>query len=292
MEEVLDNESSQKDEKVFLQLLADLDDALGIVASETSRYASLPAGPAVTAKRSELATFKSFFTYHKLQIQRKHQEDSLAETAEESATDLFHFYDALQQNAQAVADLVVDGKANDEYNPEDDPHWLEAQAHVVRIRAFRCFHLACLYESVLNGTTAQVLVLLHQARVLQRRAAEEVAACELDDYLPGLQDLKTKIGTMQCRMEANRYIEVVGASTGIKTTNRPLWQRIDDLDAGPVLADDPPVTIPLPCKPTFFDLAGVLVADSVSTDALDEYIRENEPKKESSGGLFGWFGGT
>ena len=292
MEEVLDNESSQKDEKVFLQLLADLDDALGIVASETSRYASLPAGPAVTAKRSELATLKSFFTYHKLQIQRKHQEDSLAETAGESATDLFHFYDALQQNAQAVADLVVDGKANDEYNPEDDPHWLEAQAHVVRIRAYRCFHLACLYESVLNGTTAQVLVLLHQARVLQRRAAEEVAACELDDYLPGLQDLKTKIGTMQCRMEANRYIEVVGASTGIKTTNRPLWQRIDDLDAGPVLADDPPVTIPLPCKPTFFDLAGVLVADSVSTDALDEYIRENEPKKESSGGLFGWFGGT
>eukprot|EP00977_Amphora_coffeiformis_P017290 scaffold5538_cov159-Amphora_coffeaeformis.AAC.8 len=290
MEEVLENESSQKDEKVFLQLLADLDDALGIVASENSRYASLPAGPAVTAKRSELATLKSFFTFHKLQIQRKHQEDSLADTAEESVTDLFHFYDALQQNAQAVADLVVDTKANDEYNPEDDPHWLEAQAHVVRIRAFRCYYLACLYETVLNGTTAQVLALLHQSRVLQRRAAEEVAACELDDYLPGLQDLKTKIGTMQCRTEANRCLEVAGASTGIKTTNRPLWQRIDDLDAGSVLADDPPSTIPLPCKPTFFDLAGTFVADSVSTDALDEYIRENEPKKESSGGLFGWFG--
>lgn len=303
MEEVLENEGAQKDEKAFLQLLADLEDALRIVATESSRYASLPAGPSVTAKRSELATLKRFFSYHKLQLQRKHQEDTLLGDAgsaggsdenkdnnSNSDADLFHFYDALQQNAQAVADLA--GPAaddNDDYNPEDDPHWLEAQAHVVRIRAFRCYYLARLYETVLNGTTAQVLALVQQARMLQRRAAEEVTACELDDA--GLQDLKIKISTMQCRVEASRYLELVGASSGIKSTQRPLWQRLEDLDAGPVIVDDPPVTIPLPCKPVFYDLAGTYLADSVQTSALDEYIQENEPKKQSSGGLFGWLSG-
>lgn len=292
IQDMLENELAPKDEKVFLQLLTDLDDALGIVATEHGRYASLPAGPAVTAKRSELATLKGFFTYHKLQLQRKHQEDTLllAETTTEgNQTDLFHFYDALQKNAQAVVDLAVEEDENIDYNPEDDPHWLEAQAHVVRIRAFRCYYLACLYETVLNGTTPQVLALLQQARVLQRRAAEEVGACELDEYLPSLQELKEKISVMQCRMEATRYLEIVGASTGIKTTNRPLWQRLHDLDAGPVLVDDPPVTIPLPCKPTFYDLAGTILAENITTDALEEYIQENEPKTENSGGLFGWF---
>ena len=298
MEQVLEDIQAQKEEKVFLQLLADLDDALSIVATESSRYEALPAGPAVTAKRLQLATLKSFFTYHKLQLQRKHQEDTLLlsdDNQDGDDADLFHFYDALLQNAQAVADLAAasdeEKHHDDDYNPEDDPHWLEAQAHVVRIRAIRCFHLACLYETVLNGTTAQVLALLQQARVLQRRAAEEVAACEMDDsYLEGLEELKTKIRIRQCRVEASRYLELVGASAGIKMTHRPLWQRIHDLDAGPVLADDLPVLIPLPCKPTFYDLAGTCIAESVTTEALDAYIQENEPQKSTSKGLFGgWF---
>ena len=290
MEEILEDDQAQKDENVFLQLLADLDDALGIVATESARYVSLAAGPAVSAKRADLATLKCYFTYHKLQLQRKHQEDTLLTDFPDNEADLFHFYDVLQRNAQAVADLAVDDEADtNDYNPEDDPHWLEAQAHVVRIRAYRCYYLACMYETVLNGSTAQVLALLQQARVLQRRAAEETAACDLDDYLPGLQELKTQISTMHCRVEASRYLEMVGASTGIKTTDRPLWQRLNELDAGPVIADDPPVTIPLPCKPTFFDLAGVYLSDQISVDELDQFIEENESKKEKSGGWFGWF---
>jgi signal recognition particle subunit SRP68 len=293
IEGVLEDESStaQKlDEKVFLQLLADLDDALGIVATENSRYAGLPAGPAVTAKRSELATLKCFFTFHKLQRQLEHQEDTLVDETEESDAGLYHFYDALQQNSQAVADLAVEGETEEDYNPEDDPHWLEAQAHVVRIRSYRCFYLARLYETDLNGTAEQVLALLQQARVLQRRAAEEIAACELDDdYLAGLQELKTKISTTVCRIEAGRYLELQGASTGIKTTNRPLWQRLDELDAGIVLADVPPLPIPLPCKPVFYDLAASHLSESIVIDALDDYIEENEPRKKSAG-LFGsWF---
>jgi hypothetical protein len=323
MEETLQDTQKQKEEKVFLQLLADLDDALNMVSSETARYASLPAGPTVSAKRSELATLKCYFTYHKLQLQRQHQEDTLLTDTtstttttdrKETAEDLFHFYDALLHNAQAVADLAVDYEGNtttntnnnndvedEDYNLEDDPYWLEAQAHVVRIRAFRCYYLACVYDTVLGHqgsssssttTTQKVWALLQQARILQRRAAEEVAACDLDDtYLVGLQDLQTKISVMQCRIEATRYLEIRGTSTGIQTTQRPLWQRLNDLDAGPVIADDPPVTIPLPCKPTFFDLAGTTLSDQVPYEALDVYLEEQEPqtKTSSSGGLFGWF---
>jgi hypothetical protein len=322
------------DEAEFLQLLTDLDDATSLTSTEAAKYtrlastaASSTPGPAVQAKRTELATLQSFFTHSKLQLQRQRQEERVATLSD--VAEIVHVYDALLQNAQALADLHTFQSDKHAVQPElqqqqhaaneDDPYWLEAQARLVRIRAFRCFHLARLYESMpansssSAGTTTMttasspVAALLQQASLLQQRATEEVAACEMDDvYSDALQDLQKDIQAMTCRIEATRFLELQastgGASGGSsigKTTDRPLWLRLDDLDAGTgVLADQPPLLIPIPYKPVFYDLAWDHVFENdKGLQTLQNYIQEHGESKEDAsssssgggGGIFGWF---
>ena len=305
--------SSPLSETEFLQCLSDLDDALRLSVQELQRYQALPDGPAVHAKRRELSSLKAFFQYHKLSLQRQHQEDRLEQQESNvfvaDAAEMLHVYEALLKNVQAMADLnrqdENDSAENPDakYNPEDDPLWLEAQTHVVRIRALRCFQLARLYESPqwLTGTTTeQVLALLHQCRRLERRAQEEVAACEfanpadVEKYQKQLEMLHVHVLAMIARVSAVRFLEQGEADTASsKATNRPLWLRLRDLDAGVVLADqDPsPILMPIPCKPVFYDVAWEHVTDSMSSmNVLDDYIARSEPQKTKSGsGLFGWF---
>ncbi|KAL7560149.1 hypothetical protein ACA910_013160 [Epithemia clementina (nom. ined.)] len=300
-----DIDNTPMSEADFLQCLSDLDDALRLSAQELQRYQDLPDGPAVQGKRRELASLKAFFQYHKLSLQRRHQEDRLesSNVFTADAAEMVHVYEALLQNAQAMADLNQDDDDSD-YNPEDDPLWLEAQAHVVRIRSLRCFHLARLYESpvYLTGTTtAQVLALLQQCSRLQRRAEEEVLACEFrskadeERYQKQLESLKIHLQATMARVSAVRFLEQREAASALsKATNRPLWLRLRDLDAGTVLADQnpSPVLLPIPCKPVFYDVAWEHVTETLSsTQILDKCIALNEPKKKSGPGLFGWFSG-
>ena len=298
--------STLENEKLFLQLLSDLDDALKWAQTEYCKYESLAAGPAVNAKRQELQNIMGYFQYQKLSIWRQQQEKRVTiELAQKGGADdvgMLHLYDTLQQNAQAMADLPA--AAVDNANVQDDPYWLEAQAHVVRFRAFRCYYLARLYESPhsgLHGTPQQVLALLKQATKLAKRAQEEVAACddimgeeEANEHLQSLDDLITKIKAMTCRLEAARYVQQKSSGTSLRT-DRPLWLRLEDSDAGTVLADDPPLFIPIPSKPTFFDIAWQHIGgddlSGVST-VLDEYLANHpEPKTSGGGGLFGRLGG-
>jgi hypothetical protein len=286
MENIL-ADTSHLDELQFLQLLSDLDDALGLVQAEYSHYETLSAGPAVTAKREELLDLKGYFQYQKLAVSRQQQEARIKDLTQDA--EIVHVYDALQQNTVAMAALA--GGSGGE-NVEDDVFYLEAQAHVVRIRAFRCYYLARLYESTLGGTPQQVLALLRQAKQLTARAQEEIAACDMDDaesYLTALVELASKIQALMTRAEALRYLQTQAASGGSSKSDRPLWLRLDDLDAGSCLADDPPLTMPMPCKPAFYDVAWQYVGGEFPLDELDEYIAAHEPKSTSSGGLLSWF---
>jgi signal recognition particle subunit SRP68 len=289
MESILAADTSHLDEGQFLQLLSDLDDALDLVQVEHSHYATLSAGPAVTAKREELMDLKGYFQYQKLAVSRQQQEARIQDLTQDA--EIVHVYDALQQNTVAMAALSSASGGADN-NVEDDPFYLEAQAHVVRIRAFRCYYLARLYESTLSGTPQQVLALLRQAKQLTAQAREEIAACDMDDadtYLTALKDLASKIQALMTRAEALRYLQTKAATGGSSKSDRPLWLRLDDLDAGSVLADDPPLTIPMPCKPAFYDVAWQYVGGDFPLDELDAYIATHEPKSTSSGGLLSWF---
>ena len=303
-----DESRTPMSESDFLQYLSDLDDALRLSIQELQRFNDLPDGPAVEAKRKELSTLKAFFQYHKLSLQRQHQEERLEDTNvfTADAAEMLHVYDALLQNVQAMADLNQDDDSN--YNPEDDPCWLQAQTHVIRIRALRCFQLARLYESpvwLAGTTTGQVLALLQQCSRLQRRAMEEVAACDYANsadeviYQRQLKKLKIHVQAMIARTSAVKFLEQRESESSSdqntalsKATNRPLWLRLRDLDAGPVLADqDPsPILMPIPCKPVFYDVAWEHVTDSLaSTQVLDECIAMHEPKKKAGGGFLNWF---
>jgi hypothetical protein len=268
-----------------LQLALDLDDALDAVKMEKAQYSTLPTGPAVTAKRDELETLRAYFSFQKLAVWRQQQETRLV--GEMDTVEAVHLYDALQQNAQAMADLLSDTAEN----IQDDPLWLQAQAHVLRIRAFRCYHLARLYEGSLQGSSQQVLALLRQADKLRKRAEEEIAACDdtenqFDSYLTALEELGVAIQAATCRLEATRYLEQNDAGSGYKS-DRPLWLRIDDPDSGAVFVDDPPLPIPMPCKPVFFDIAWQHVgASELAVDEIQQLIDDLSPKK---GGLLSWF---
>lgn len=271
------------DESQFLYLLSDLDDAAQMVATEIKQYESVAStGPAVTAKLSNLGTVQAYFRFQKLSVWRHQQEKRVAELQNDA--EIVHVYDALQQNAVAMAELSA--------ADEDDPYRLEAHAHNARIRALRCYYLARLYESTLNGTHNQVLALLKQSQKLSKRAIEEIAACdtigetEADTYFNALDVMSVKIKAMKCRVEATKYLEssTMGFSSN---TDRPLWLRLDELDAGTVLTDDPPIPIPMPCKGVFYDAAWQHVAANVSLAEIKDYIAAHEPKKSR---FLGWFG--
>ena len=316
-EDLLTNKERQQpdedmDESHFLQVLSDLDDALNWTKAEYSHYESFPAGPAITAKRQELSTLSGYFQYQKLSIWRQQQEKRVSELDTADPAAFVHIYDTLQRNAQAMADLLVSTSTDadddvDNDNIEDDPFWLEAQAHVVRIRAFRCYYLARLYESSASPPS-QVLALLRHATQLAKRAQEEVAACSdeststttssssYDLYLEALEDLLTQVRVMSCRVEATLYLQTHhqgSSSSSSQPTDRPLWLRLHDLDAGTVLADDPPLAIPIPTKPAFFDIAWQHIGGDLPTGVVDDYLaRHAEEPKSSSRGILSWLSGS
>jgi hypothetical protein len=81
---------------------------------------------------------------------------------------LVHAFDALLQSAHALAEVLQNEESVSSEALEDDAMWLEAQARIIRIRAFKCFYLACLYESspLLGGSSRMRLVLLRHVESL------------------------------------------------------------------------------------------------------------------------------
>ena len=297
MEETLKNLNirSQYDEDSFLQLFSDLDEAVKSTHTSLNRYESLPDGPAVSARRQDLQTIAAFFEYQKLSVWRQRQEGRVADLKNDG--EILHIYDTLLQNAQAMLDLLDSGKGD---AVEDDAHWLEAQAHVIRIRAFRCYYLARLFENAAGTVDIypnDMLAFMKHAKKLVKRAEEEIAACDIEDadhYLNDLDTLLKQIEIASCRVKAAVFLEgTLGGETS-KQTNRPLWMRLNEMDSGHILVDSPPLPVPIPGKPVFYDIAWQYIGGDYPLDALEAYIKEHDEEgkgeKKKGRGLFSWFG--
>jgi hypothetical protein len=293
------------DEDAFLALVNDLDAGIRMVQTEFKRYESLPDGPAVASKRADLRTIRQYFEYHKLVLWREQQERRLAQTKTDA--DLLYVYDTLLQNALSTAELqqqqtkpgvsAIGGNSSASTLLLDDPIWLETQAHVLRFRAFRCYYLARQYEE--ETLWVQAAALYQQAGKLAIRAQEEALACDgMESYASSLDELLVRIRASQCRMQALELLQEMGAPA-VVVTDRPLWMRLNDWDPGSStvaaanrgdpnadatlsisLADNPPRMIPVPCKPSFFDVAWQHVPrdESVARDIAD-YIESRQPKR-------------
>jgi RNA-binding signal recognition particle 68 len=211
-----------------------------------------------------------------------------------SMTDLAPPLDSFPDHATAALDPST--------NYDDDPYILEAQTHIVRARAFRSYYLARYYE--IMGQPAKYsnshsvvqqysLPLLQHALVLTKRAMEELSACSdeatlllsaelVDSYNQELEELDFQIKAMRCRIEATLYLQQFPLTDQTSTSSwtsqkplvdpeRPLWLRYaEDEDAceGNVLADEPPLPIPMPCKGVFYDISYQYLEDFILSDVV------------------------
>mmetsp|Transcript_32538 Transcript_32538/g.43257 ORF Transcript_32538/g.43257 Transcript_32538/m.43257 type:complete len:114 (+) Transcript_32538:1053-1394(+) len=88
--------------------------------------------------------------------------------------------------------------------------------------------------------------------------------------------------------------ESSGGGGGGVVAGRSLLSRLDDFDSGGKtfhLVDVPPHLEPIPCKPTFFDIALNHVGEFPMEELqmfVDEYSKEKQ-EQQRSGGILGWF---
>jgi signal recognition particle subunit SRP68 len=281
--------NNNESETSFLSLLSLFDDAAASIERELAQYQSIQSGPAVNAKKEELEALAGYFQYQKLdQCLRKNQE-RLAQC--QSDAERVHVYDALLQNAQAMARIGGDD------NPDE-----EAQAHVLRIRAFRCCTLAKVYLGSLRQPKA-AKALWKQALTLTNRAIEELAACdtrskqhedEIERHLKELEDLQTKeLAAVEVRWKAALFLQKSGMDGFMVGTDRPLWMRLAEFDPGTggSLVESSPMPIPIPCKPAFYDIAWRHCGGNFPIETLEAEIHRVRPKKSGGGGFLGWFTG-
>ena len=315
-----------QDESTGLQVISDVDDIMTCVMDEIKTLArnAESVTPSVTRKRTQLMTLYSFLKYHKLSIWRRQQEQRIAATTSTHGShesvhmgEILHLYTALQQIAVSMTDLAPPSDSirdhvasamdpahggDDDAGDDDDPYILEAQAHIVRVRAFRSYYLARYYE--IMGHPAQYndghsvvqqysLPLLQHAQILTKRATEEMTACNdeatllltpdlVDHYIRELEELNVQIKAMRCRIEATLYLQqfplkadgtlsVTTSQGPMVDPERPLWLRFDEAEEvsdGTVLADEPPLPIPMPCKGVFYDIANQYLEDIIHNDLV------------------------
>jgi len=282
-------------ESLFLSLLSIYDDSIAVIEEEMKKYQSIQAGPAVNAKKEELGFFEGYFQYQKLVKSLQKNQERLEDC--HSDAERVHVYDALLQNAQSMAQISAGGSGSGS-GPEEE----EAQAHVLRIRSFRCFEMSKVYLTSLRQP-AQAKTLCQHTKTLAKRAIEELAACdtrdkyhedEMEAYLQELEKLaKVDLPVLDVRIKAAQYLAKTGNTGGFTTgTDRPLWMRLEEFDPGMTgapLVDSPPMPIPIPCKPVFYDIAWRYAGGQFPIEELEAEIALREPRK--SGGIFGWLSG-
>ena len=107
-----------------------------------------------------------------------------------------------------------------------------------------------------------------------------------DEAADALKLLRDDIIGAICRVKAQAYLSREGGSGCVSASSRPLLLRLDEFDGGRVLADVPLLPIPIPCKPTFFDMAWNY-ASAIPVDELQKHVDEHGEQK--SKGWLGWF---
>ena len=219
-----------------------------------------------------------------------------------------HLYDALVQDARAVASLPGGGSPDD---PDggccgdaasasataavEDEFLLEANTNVLRLRSLRCYYLAGMHTSPLVRRYAEASSLLDQAEGLAREAIEEIGACKGMEGGAGLlENLEGALGGIRgerCCVLAVSYLDASASSSS--TPGRCLLERLHDYDAtsaSATLCHVPPKLEPMACKPSFFDVA----LNYVSDYPVEELRRALEGHGDggaitASRGLLGWF---
>ena len=311
----------------FMTLLSEYDDAVTIISSDLKQYMGMKSGPAVNAKRFHCECLMGYVKYEKLTLLMKRNEKMVDEMREKekaamlSSTDdsveksdqvqdvgavykmseqIAHLYDALLQDARVVVNLPGggDGTLEEDGGAElvEDEFMLEASAHVLRIRALRCYYLGKMYSANVVRKYFEAIALFKQASSLAQQAAEEIAACSgienSDDIIETMAHLERDIQAALCLAEANAYlIKNGGMGATLVGSGTSLVNRLDEFDSGGKtcqLADIPPAFERIVCKPTFFDIANNYV-NEISTDELRTHI---DSYKAQSKSLLGWFLGS
>ena len=330
IEKILEqNENTKNKTKAdakFMTLLSEYDDAVTIISSDLKQYMGMKSGPAVNAKRFHCECLMGYVKYEKLTLLMKRNEKMVDEMREKekdaisSLTDgsveksdqvqdvgavykmseqIAHLYDALLQDARVVVNLPGGGDGTLEEGGDElveDEFMLEASAHVLRIRALRCYYLGKMYSASVVRKYFEAIALFKQASSLAEQAAEEIAACSgienSDAIIETMAHLERDIEAALCLAEANAYLIKNGAmGTTVVGSGTSLINRLDEFDSGGKtcqLADIPPTFERIVCKPTFFDIANNYV-NEISTDELQTHIESNKAESKS---LLGWLLGS
>ncbi|KAL7519659.1 hypothetical protein ACHAWX_004414 [Stephanocyclus meneghinianus] len=299
---------SSEDSK-FMALLSGYDDVITLASHESKQLVTLKSGPAVNAKKFQLINIVGYCKYQKLKLVMERNEDmangilkrhgSGSKNKKKELTlkhleEVTHLYDALLQDARAIACLPGGGSVDDfaDGSPSvEDEFLLEAKANILRLRSLRCYFLARMHASPLVGKYSHAVALLDQAGSLAREALEEIGACDLmdrrDEILERLNSVMDEMKGEKCRVFAMAYLTANRSSK----TSLPLLQRLHDFDI-PVtptyIADVPPKLELIACKPSFFDVALNYVADYPMED-LERVLEMHGEKATGSSGLLGWF---
>lgn len=304
--------SGDGNDSKFMSLLSEYDDAISLANRELKQLAALKAGPAVNAKQFQLVNVVGYCKHQKLMMVMGRNEGMangiLLRGNEEKGRmtlkhleEVTHLYDALVQDARAVASLPGGGSPED-FDREvatgsaatvEDEFLLEAHANILRLRSLRCYYLARMHASPLVRKYTEALTLLDQADSLAREACEEIGACDgmegRDELLANLDGAVEGMRGEKCRILAVSYLNAKASSTSGKC----LLERLHDYgipSASAPLSHVPPKLEPMACKPSFFDVALNYVSDYPVEElrqALDKH--GGGASRITSKGLLGWF---
>lgn len=298
----------------FMELLSGYDDAVSLVNKELKQLAALKSGPAVNAKKFQLVNLLGYSKYQKLKlvmgrneeltngiIQKSREGDDDEGMTLKHLEEVAHLYDALLQDARAVASLPGGGSPDD-FDGEtitsssssavvEDEFYLEANANVLRLRSLRCYYLARMHASPLVHKYSEAVALLDQAERLANEALEEIGACDQmengDALLESLEKVAAEMRGEKCRVLALSYLSK-SSSTG---SGKCLLQRLHDynIPSSPKsIAHVPPKLEPMACKPSFFDVALNYVSE-YPVDELERAMEEYNGAEAASSGILGWF---
>lgn len=272
------------------------------------QLATLKSGPAVNAKKFQLTNIVGYCKYQKLKLVMGRNEDlakGIIRRNRKKGLSLKHFeevahlYDALLQDARAVASLPGGGTPGDfdgsiaSSAVVEDEFLLEANANILRLRSLRCYYLAKMHASPLVHKYPEALALLDQAESLAQEASEEIGACDQmeggDDLLENLENVLEEMRGEKCRVLAESYLN---KNTSSNSNKKCLLERLHDYDipsASAPLAHVPPKLVPMACKPSFFDVALNYVSD-YPMEELEQAVKEHgDGANTASKGFLGWF---
>jgi signal recognition particle subunit SRP68 len=300
------NNKSSADDTKFIALLNGYDDVISLVNQESKQLANLKAGPAVNAKKFQFVNIMGYAKYQKLKLVMERNEGMVNGILKRSSKKLeaelkhweeaTHLYDALLQDARAVASLPGGGSIENFTSDADsaeveDEFLLEAKANILRLRSLRCYYLAKMHASPLVAKYSHAAALLDQAETLAREALEEIGACDQmehrDEILKNLERVVGQMKGEKCRVFSMAYLSESGASK----SSLPLLARLHDYDipADPTfITDVPPKLEPIACKPSFFDVALNYVSD-YPVEQLEKVLETHGERAGASSGLLGWF---